>query len=352
MDKVKIVFVGVGGMGQVAHLKNYVLQSDCEIIAIIEPREKLGKAVAQRYSITNVFTSIEDFKKSGISFDGFVSAQPYRNQKNIMPELYAFGKPVLSEKPISLGIEVGKELVALAKANGVTHVMGYHKRSDPAMEFAIAIADEWKSSGKFGNFNYLRATMPAGDWVANGFDGVITTDDPYPPCDLEPDVNYFENEKNNKDYDAFVNYFIHQINAIRLLFGEDYNITYGEKTQKLLVGKSVSGKPAILEMSPWNNSVDWQESYLLAFDKGWILIELPAPLISNQPGRVTVYEDNGQQSTPIKWSPTLPHIHAMRNQAMNFIKFIKGEKDAKCTSEEAVKDLELAKQYIEIISTL
>jgi predicted dehydrogenase len=352
MDKVKIVFAGVGGMGQMAHLKNYVILPDCEVVAIIEAREKLGKAVAQRYGITNVFTTVEEFKKSGIAFDGFVSAQQYRNQKNIMPELYAFGKPILSEKPISLGIETGKELVALAKANGVTHVMGYHKRSDPAMELGKELADEWKNSGKFGSFRYLRATMPAGDWISNGFDGLIATDDPYPLCNFEADVNYFENEDDNKYYDTFVNYYIHQINAIRLLLGEDYNITYAEKTKTLLVAESVSGKPAIIEMSPWSNTLDWQESYLLAFDKGWIFIELPAPLASNQPGKVTIYEDNGERSTPIKWSPTLPHIHAMKNQAMNFVKFIKGEKAAMCTSEEAVKDLELAKQYVEILSRL
>lgn len=352
MDKVKIVFAGVGGMGQMAHLKNYVILPDCEVVAIIEAREKLGKAVAQRYGIANVFTSIEQFKRAGIDFDGFVSAQQYRNQKNIMPDLYAFGKPVLSEKPISLGIETGKELVALAKANGVTHVMGYHKRSDPAMEFGNELASEWKKSGKFGSFRYLRATMPSGDWVANGFEGMITADDPYPPCNLEADVNYFEDADYNKFYDAFVNYYIHQINAVRLLLGEDYAITFAEKTRTLLAGESLSGKPVMIEMSPWSNTIDWQESYLLAFDKGWILIELPAPLASNISGRVTVYEDNGEHPTPIKWSPTLPHIHAMKNQAINYVKFIMGEKAARCTSEEAVKDLELAKQYVEIVSKL
>jgi len=352
MDKVRIVFAGVGGMGQMAHLKNYVILPDCEVVAIIEAREKLGKAVAQRYGITNVFTSVEDFKKANISFDGFVSAQQYRNQKNIMKELYSFGLPVLSEKPISLGIETGKELLALAKANGVTHVVGYHKRSDPAMEFGKELADQWKASNKFGNFRYLRATMPAGDWVANGFDGMISTDDPYPPCDWEPDVNYFENAEFNTYYDVFVNYYIHQINALRLLLGEDYNITYAEKTKTLLVAESISGKPAIIEMSPWSNTIDWQETYLLAFDKGWILIELPCPLVSNQPGKVTIYEDNGEHSTPIKWSPTLPHVHAMKNQAMNYIKFIKGEKSAKCTSDDAVKDLENVRQYVELLEKL
>ena len=36
MTKVKIGFVGVGGMGQCAHLKNYVTLPDCEVVAIAD----------------------------------------------------------------------------------------------------------------------------------------------------------------------------------------------------------------------------------------------------------------------------------------------------------------------------
>jgi len=32
MDKVRIGFVGVGTMGQCAHLKNYAVLPDCEVI--------------------------------------------------------------------------------------------------------------------------------------------------------------------------------------------------------------------------------------------------------------------------------------------------------------------------------
>ncbi|MCM8814450.1 MAG: hypothetical protein NC937_00985 [Candidatus Omnitrophica bacterium] len=35
-EKVKIVFLGTGAMGQCGHLKNYVLVPDCEVGAICE----------------------------------------------------------------------------------------------------------------------------------------------------------------------------------------------------------------------------------------------------------------------------------------------------------------------------
>lgn len=36
--RVRIGFVGVGSMGQMAHLKNYHINEDCEIVAVAELR--------------------------------------------------------------------------------------------------------------------------------------------------------------------------------------------------------------------------------------------------------------------------------------------------------------------------
>ena len=143
-----------------------------------------------------------------------------------------------------------------------------------------------------------------------------------------------------------VNYYIHQVNALRYLLGEDYHVTYADPTRTILAAESASGKPAVIEMSPWINTVDWQESYLIAFDKGWIRVDLPAPLTVNAAGKVTVYEDAGDGETPRTWSPTLPHVHAMKNQAINYLRFLRGELPPKCTAAEAVKDLETAREYV------
>ena len=53
---VRIGFVGVGSMGQCAHLKNYVTLEDCEVVAIAEIREPLGRRVAARKGVPNGYT--------------------------------------------------------------------------------------------------------------------------------------------------------------------------------------------------------------------------------------------------------------------------------------------------------
>ncbi len=46
--------------------------------------------------------------------------------------------------------------------------------------------------------------------------------------------------------------------------------------------------------------------------------------------------------------PTLPWIHAMRQQAINFIRAVKGEIKPLCDAPEALEDLKVARQYIRL----
>jgi predicted dehydrogenase len=157
------------------------------------------------------------------------------------------------------------------------------------------------------------------------------------------------NEEVYSQYNGFVNYYIHQINLMRYFLGEPYAVTYADASGVLLVGKSESGVACIIEMTPYSTTVDWQESVLVCFEKGYVKVDLPAPLASNRPGRVEIFRDPGGV-TPETVVPQLPWIHAMRQQASNFIAAIKGKAPPPCTSEEALEDLKVAREYIRLLT--
>ena len=75
-------------------------------------------------------------------------------------------------------------------------------------------------------------------------------------------------------------------------------------------------------------------------------------MASNRPGSVTIYRDPGNGATPQMTAPTLPWIHAMRQQAMNFVAAIKGERPPMCLAQEALEDLKVAKQYTELVKSV
>jgi len=248
---------------------------------------------------------------------------------------------------ISRTAEAGAKLAQAAANAGCIHMVGYHKRSDPATMYAKDIIEQWKASGEMGSLRYVRILMPAGDWVANGFLGMLNARDKGPARIKEPRPSDM-NEQTYKQLDAFVNYYIHQVNLMRHLMGEPYKVTYAEKTGVLLAVQGESGTAGVIEMTPYRTTIEWEESALIAFEKGYIVLRLPAPLASNRAGEVEIYKDPGNGVTPERIIPTLPWVHAMRRQAMNFVKVCKGEIAPLCDAAEAVEDLKVAREYIRL----
>ena len=342
MDKVRIGFVGVGNMGQAAHLRNYASLGECDVTAIAEIRPHLREAVARKFAIPKTYETAAQMLASE-SLDGIVASQPFERHGSIITPLYQAGIPIFTEKPLAASVRVGERMLTALAQSSSWHMVGYHKRSDPATMYAKAEIERLKASGELGPLKYVRITMPAGDWVAGGFNERVTADDPYPPSAEAPD------DKPDPEYVRFVNYYIHQVNLLRHLLGEPYTVTYADPSEVLLAVQSRSGVAGVIEMSPYRTTVDWQETALIAFEKGWIRLDLPAPLAHNRAGRVEMYADPGDGKTPLASSPQLPWVHAMRQQAINFVAAIRGERKPPCDAIEALEDLKVAQDYLRLL---
>ena len=340
-NKIRIGFVGVGGMGQCAHLRNYVTVPECEVVALAELRPKLREAVARKYGVARTYASAADLLAKE-KLDGIVASQMFDKHGQIIPPLYQAKVPVFTEKPLAASVEVGEKILTALRASGTWHMVGYHKRSDPATMHAKAEIDRLKASGELGKLKYVRIVMPAGDWIASGFNDLINTDEQIPP--MASDVPFGWGDP----YFNFVNYYIHQVNLLRHLLGESYRVTFADKAGVLLVAESASGVTGTIELSPYNTTIDWQESALVAFEKGFVKLELPAPVALNRPGRVEFFRDPGNGVIPQTIISQMPWIHAMRQQAMNFVRAIKGEIKPLCDAAEALEDLKVAREYIKL----
>jgi predicted dehydrogenase len=279
------------------------------------------------------------------NLDGIVASQPYSRHGVLLPDLYKAGVPIFTEKPLARSVEAGEGILAALRQSSARHLVGYHKRSDPATTYVRAEIDRLKATGELGSLRYVRILMPAGDWIASGFTDLLTSDEPLPELEVDPPPAGMD-DTTGAAYDNFVNYYIHQVNLMRHLLGEPYSVTYADPAGVVLGVHSKSGVPGTIEMSPYHTTVAWQEEALIAFERGYLRLELPAPLASNRPGRVTVYRDPGDGATPERVTPELPWVHAMRQQAVNFIQAIRGRETPLCSAEDALDDLLVALDYI------
>jgi predicted dehydrogenase len=135
---------------------------------------------------------------------------------------------------------------------------------------------------------------------------------------------------------------------MRHLLGEPYRVTYADKSGVLMALESASGVAGTIEMTPYRTTVEWEEEALVAFEKGYLKLRLLAPMAANRAGRVEIYEDPGEGETPVRRQPSLPWVHSMRQQAINFVKVCQGEMQPPCDAAEAVEDLAAAREYIRL----
>lgn len=345
-DLVRIGFVGVGGMGQCAHLRNYASIPGCAVAALAEIRPETARRVAEKYGVPAVYADAAEMLARE-SLDALVCSQPFERHAVLLPELLAHGKPLFIEKPLAASLEAGERLLAQIKASGARVMVGYHKRSDPATMHAVAEVRRLRESGKLGRFKYVRILMPAGDWIAGGFWDHVDCGDAAGALECEPPPSDM-NAAGHAKYVEFVNYYIHQVNLLRHFLGEPYRVTHADPSGVLLMAESESGVPGLIEMSPYTTSVDWQESVLACFEHGYVKLELPAPVAVNRPGQVEILHDPGNGATPTVTRPHLPWVHAMRQQALNFVAALRGDHTPLCGPDEALEDLRMARDYLRL----
>ena len=124
--KLKIGFIGVGGMGQCAHLRNYASSSmgeECEVVALAEIRPNLAKEVAGRYGVPRVYESHEQLLANE-KLDAIVASQPFSRHGLLVPELAKAGIPIFTEKPIAGAIKAGEKNLRALEENKTWLMLG------------------------------------------------------------------------------------------------------------------------------------------------------------------------------------------------------------------------------------
>jgi predicted dehydrogenase len=252
-----------------------------------------------------------------------------------VPELYARVPHVFTEKPLALGAETGERLARLAEEAGCVHMLGYHRRSDPATRRAKSIVEEWSTSGEAGPLRYVRICYPDGDWVANARAALVDGgDEPPERAAAEQPPPEFADDEAAWALWSGANDLVHPLNLLRHFVGE-YRPLFVHRSGRLYAFESATGVPATIEVDPYRVTVGLEEEVLVAFERGYVRLR-PAPSLAvNRPGSVEVYLD------PERLLPQLPWIDPMRAQAEDFLRVCRGEAPPPTGAAEGAEDLKL-----------
>lgn len=342
MKKLRLGFVGAGYMGQLAHLENYYKLPNVEMVALAEGRKELAQKVARRYGITRVYSTHREICEDK-EIDAVVSIMYFSLNHGVVKDLLLAGKNVITEKPICLTSESGREIIKIAEQKKLVYQVGYMKRFDPGVIAARDAVREIKSSGKFGRLMYLRIWCSSGNWTQSS-PPPITSDEKPPeyPIAMEKFPEWMT-EKQTDKLIWWLNFYSHQTNLIRYYLDEDYSFECANHggNGTYLLGHSSSGVDVYMEGLGYQHP-HWDEGCKIIFEKATVEVINPAPLARQQAASVRILKNDGKDSVIAE--SVVPQIWAFDAQAKQFVDSALNNTAPISPASEALKEVELAEE--------
>jgi predicted dehydrogenase len=342
--KVKLGFVGCGFMGQLAHLANYADNSKCELLAVAELRDELREKVADKYGIPRRYRSHAELAADP-EVEAVVAILPHVQNASVAVPLLEAGKHVLVEKPMAGSAANAERMARAAAENGVHLMVAFMKRYDPGVEIARDIIAEAQLTGELGAITFVRAHVFGGDWICN-LGRPITTGEAHPPVEGGgPDWMIPERQGLFQNYNNIV---AHNMNLVRYLLDfkgepEARHADFGTRTKMTLLG--FDGVMCSLE---WGGiaSHKWDEETKVYFERGWVDVKTPPPLLKNVPAQVEVYRmgDTKEISYPIaawEW--------AFKRQADHFVECVLTGHEPRSSGSDSVMDMRASESVFRLL---
>ena len=244
---------------------------------------------------------------------------------------------LFTEKPMAPNYEQAKKLVEIAKKNKCIYGTGLMRRHDEGIKYVAKLIKDLTKTKKFGKFiNYRYNCIAGGDYC--NVDGFFPSKIPissFREWDTKP---YWLEKSREKEYEKFLNYFIHNFNLTRYLFGniiETKNVSVGNEHGLLsLIHDNYEGT---FEYTYLNNN-DWIEKIEIYYEKSSVTVNIPPAFLKNITCEVTIKD----HSTGKIIKPIMPYSWSFKNQANMFVQSLLNNKiNKEFSGEDALIDLKL-----------
>ena len=342
MDKLKIGYVGCGFMAQKVHIPNLMAIPDCELVALAEVRNELGKRVQDRYRISRLYRTHKELATDS-DIEAVAVSAGFAVQGQIARDLLLAGKHVFMEKPMAVSLEQAQEIVSAAEATGVKLMVGYMKRYDAGNELVKETVDRLRESGELGALVYARNHGFCGDWISGLDTPMETTDEPMPESP-PPRVPGWLPEEFVKPYLGYSQQYTHNVNLLRWFLSAGHNV------QVRVVDLDDDGYTGvvILDMAGIRTTLEsgrlsyhaWDEHTQIYFEDGWIKTWAPPLLLKNVPAKVEIYRGGESQtlSHPLprdRWS------WSYKREAEAFVRAILHDEPVRSSGKDTLTDVHL-----------
>jgi predicted dehydrogenase len=153
-EKIGVGIIGAGGWARYGHIPALRTLEEFELLAISSRRQETADQLAAELHVPNAFGDYDDLiAHPGV--DLIVIPTPGPEHAPLVRAAIAGGKDVYSEWPLTTTTAESEELLQLAEAAGVRHVVGLQRRFAPSASYAHDLI----SQGYVGTLRGVRMSV-------------------------------------------------------------------------------------------------------------------------------------------------------------------------------------------------
>jgi len=133
-DKIRVGIIGAGGWAKYGHIPALQTLKEFEIVAVSSRKKETADEIAAQFNIPHAFGD-EQALIDHPDVDLVAVVAPAPEHARLVKAAIAAGKDVYSEWPLSTSTADSEELLALAEAKGVRHIVGLQRRMGPSARY-------------------------------------------------------------------------------------------------------------------------------------------------------------------------------------------------------------------------
>jgi predicted dehydrogenase len=163
-SKIGVGIIGAGGWAKYGHIPVLQTLEEFEILAVSSRMKKIADEYAVQFNIKHAFDD-EQALITHPDVDLVAVLTPGPEHARLARAAISAGKDVYSEWPLSTTTKESEELLSLAEAKGVRHVVGLQRRHGPSARYTRDLVEQGyvgkvRSAHMTVNVDAFQPTMP------------------------------------------------------------------------------------------------------------------------------------------------------------------------------------------------
>jgi predicted dehydrogenase len=349
--RLRIGVVGCGLVAQVMHL-HYLreLADRFEIAALCDVSEELGRACADDYGVPRTFARWQDLLEAPLDAVLILTSGSHAPIAIAAAEA---GKHMLIEKPLCFSVAEGRAVIEAALRTGVTLMVGYNKRYDPAYR---RLGEEIRRVSDLRLVRVTTLESPLQPYVAHYRLHKAANLAPELAAAFQADnqaritaaIGEADPLARHAYHLVLLDSLVHEFNAVRGVLGEPDRLDFADiRENGLTVALRFGATECIIAWVDLPGIARYEMELAFYAPDRRLTLSFPSPFLRSMPTLLQV--EGGEPLSPRAWhnAQVVSYAESFKEELIHFHDCVTGGRPPLTSGEDALCDIALCEAVVD-----